>query len=135
MQTIPTRPSADPAEILRNLRRIDGTIAMYVDGRWKLAEDGATRALVNPANGETIATVAEGSAADAELAIVAARRAFDDGPWRSLGAADRAALLLKVADAIDAQRSEFVRIDTLNNGKPLRECEYDAIDAANCFRY
>jgi betaine-aldehyde dehydrogenase len=135
MQTIPTRPSADPAEILRNLRRIDGTIAMYVDGRWKLAEDGATRALVNPANGETIATVAEGSAADAELAIIAARRAFDDGPWRSVGAGDRAALLLKVADAIDAQRSEFVRIDTLNNGKPLRECEYDAIDAANCFRY
>ena len=44
-------------------------------------------------------------------------------------------LLFKVADAIDAVRDEFVRIDTLNNGKPLRESEYDAIDAANCFRY
>ncbi len=50
-------------------------------------------------------------------------------------AADRAALLFKVADAIDAARDEFARIDTLNNGKPLRESEYDAIDAANCFRY
>ncbi|MGA9946589.1 MAG: aldehyde dehydrogenase family protein, partial [Candidatus Cybelea sp.] len=61
--------------------------------------------------------------------------AFDGGPWRSLSAADRAALLFKVADAIDAARDEFMRIDTLNNGKPLRETEYDAVDAANCFRY
>ncbi|MGA7094977.1 MAG: aldehyde dehydrogenase family protein, partial [Candidatus Cybelea sp.] len=67
--------------------------------------------------------------------ILAARRAFDDGPWSSLSATDRAALLFKVADAIDAARDEFMRIDTLNNGKPLRETEYDAIDAANCFRY
>ncbi|MGA7248547.1 MAG: aldehyde dehydrogenase family protein, partial [Candidatus Cybelea sp.] len=56
-------------------------------------------------------------------------------PWSSLSATDRAALLFKVADAIDAARDEFMRIDTLNNGKPLRETEYDAIDAANCFRY
>jgi betaine-aldehyde dehydrogenase len=52
-----------------------------------------------------------------------------------MSAADRAALLFKVADAIDASRDEFMRIDTLNNGKPLRETEYDAVDAANCFRY
>ena len=44
-------------------------------------------------------------------------------------------MLFKVADAIDAHRDEFMRIDTLNNGKPLRETEYDAVDAANCFRY
>jgi betaine-aldehyde dehydrogenase len=135
MQTIPPGHAADPTNILRNLPRIGGAIPMYVNGRWKPAESGETRDLVNPSNGETIATVAEGNEADAEGAIRAARNAFDGGPWRSIGAADRAALLLKVADAIDAGRDEFVRIDTLNNGKPLRECEYDAIDAANCFRY
>lgn len=137
MQTIQpaTPPRVDIAELLRNLPRIGGTIPMYLDGRWKLAEDGGTRDLANPANGETIVTVAEGAAADAELAIRSARKAFDEGPWRETSAADRAALLLRVADAIDASRDEFVRIDTLNNGKPLRECEYDAIDAANCFRY
>ena len=85
--------------------------------------------------GEKIATIAEAGAADAQAAIVAARKAFDKGPWSSLSAAERAALLFKVADAIDAHRDEFMRIDTLNNGKPLRETEYDAIDAANCFRY
>jgi betaine-aldehyde dehydrogenase len=134
MQTSP-RISADPAEILKNLPRIGGTIPMYVDGVWRLAAGGGTRTLHNPANGEAIATVAEGTAADAETAIAAARRAFDDGPWPTMPAAERATLLFRVADAIDAVRDEFVRMDTLNNGKPLRESEYDAIDAANCFRY
>ena len=108
---------------------------MYVDGGWRLAAEGGTRELHNPANGRAIATVAEATATDAEAAIVAARRAFDDGPWGSMSAADRAALLFRVADAIDVHRDEFMRIDTLNNGKPLRETEYDAVDAANCFRY
>ncbi|MBV8489301.1 MAG: aldehyde dehydrogenase family protein [Candidatus Eremiobacteraeota bacterium] len=134
MQTS-NRPAVDPETILRSLPRSGGIIPMYVDGRWKLAADEATRDLVNPANGETIATVAEGAEHDAEQAIRAARRAFDEGPWGGFSAADRAALLFKVADAIDAHRDEFARIDTLNAGKPLREAEYDAIDAANCFRY
>ncbi|MGA8099981.1 MAG: aldehyde dehydrogenase family protein [Candidatus Cybelea sp.] len=133
MQT--THPAVSAEEILRDLPRINGVIPMYVDGGWRLASDGGTRELANPANGRIIATVAEANAADAETAILAARRAFDGGPWRSLSAADRAALLFKVADAIDAARDEFMRIDTLNNGKPLRETEYDAVDAANCFRY
>jgi len=122
-------------EILRNLPRIGGVIPMYVDGEWRLASDGATRDLQNPANGQVVAAVAEATATDAEAAIAAARRAFDQGPWSSTSAADRAALLFRVADAIDAARDEFARIDTLNNGKPLRETEYDAVDAANCFRY
>jgi betaine-aldehyde dehydrogenase len=133
MQT--THPQTQTDEILRNLPRIDGMIPMYVNGRWTLAAEGATRELFNPANGRAVATVAEASVADAQAAIEAARAAFDAGPWSSVGAADRATLLFKVADAIDARRDEFMRIDTLNNGKPLRETEYDAVDAANCFRY
>ncbi|HZV77039.1 MAG TPA: aldehyde dehydrogenase family protein, partial [Candidatus Babeliales bacterium] len=121
-----TEPAANAEEILQNLPRIGGVIPMYVDGSWRLATDGATRELNNPASGKLIATVAEATVADAEAAIAAARRAFDDGPWSSTSAADRAALLFKVADAIDAHRDEFMRIDTLNNGKPLRETEYDA---------
>ncbi len=122
-------------EILRNVPRKGGIVPMYVGGQWTLAADGGTRELLNPANGEPIATVAEGAQQDADRAIAAARKAFDDGPWGQSSAADRAALLFKVADAIDAARDEFARIDTLNNGKPLRETEYDAVDAANCFRY
>src|SRR5579871_1346603 len=124
MQTTESHVNAE--EILKNIPRIDGVVPMYVDGGWRIASDGGTRELLNPANGRPVATVAEGTADDAEAAIVAARRAFDDGPWGSTSAADRAALLFKVADAIDAHRDEFMRIDTLNNGKPLRETEYDA---------
>ncbi len=134
MQTA-SHPATRSEEILRNLPRIDGVIPMFVDGGWRLAAEGGTRELYNPGNGRVIATVAEATAADAEAAIAAARGAFDDGPWGSMTAADRAALLFKLADAIDAHRDEFMRIDTLNNGKPLRETEYDAVDSANCFRY
>ncbi|HEX3368804.1 MAG TPA: aldehyde dehydrogenase family protein [Candidatus Cybelea sp.] len=125
----------DPQSILANLPRDGGVIPMYVDGEWRLARSGATRDLFNPSNGRKIASIAEAGAEDAQAAIAAARNAFDRGPWASTTAADRAALLFKVADAIDAHREEFMRLDTLNNGKPLRETEYDTVDAANCFRY
>ncbi|MDQ2866054.1 MAG: aldehyde dehydrogenase family protein [Candidatus Eremiobacteraeota bacterium] len=108
---------------------------MYVDGRWCKASNGATRTLVDPATGATIATVAEGAREDARRAIASARRAFDEGPWRDVSALDRARLLIKLADKIDEHADELKRIDTLNNGKPLRETEYDVVDAANCFRY
>lgn len=122
-------------ETLAHLPRIGGVVPMYVDGEWRLGAEGRTRELFNPSNGESIATVAEAAEADVEAAVAAARKAFDEGPWASTNAAERAALLFRVADAIDAHRDEFMRIDTLNNGKPLRETEYDAVDAANCFRY
>ncbi len=127
--------SARAAEILRNLPRRDGAVPMYVNGAWRGAADGATRELVNPADGRAIVNVAEGNEADAQAAIEAARAAFDEGPWGASSAADRAALLFRVADAIDARRDEFSQMDTLNGGKPLRETEFDVADAANCFRY
>ncbi len=134
METIATT-AIRSEDILRNLPRINGIIPMYIGGKWALASDGATRDLINPSDGRVIARVVDANATDAERAIDAGRTAFDEGPWANTSAAERAALLFKVADAIDARRDEFMRIDTLNNGKPLRETEYDAVDAANCFRY
>jgi betaine-aldehyde dehydrogenase len=133
MQT--TDRAANAGEILRNLPRVDGVVPMYIGAQWRLAQDGGTREVHNPSNGSVIATVADGTAADVDTAVAAARTAFDEGPWSWTSAAERAALLFKLADAIDAHRDEFMRIDTLDNGKPLRETEYDAVDAANCFRY
>jgi betaine-aldehyde dehydrogenase len=130
-----THPVPHAEQILANLPRINGVIPMYLDGEWRLAAEGGTRELFNPASGEPIAVIAEGSVEDAQRAIAAARKAFDEGPWGSMAAAERAALLFRLADEIDAHREELMRIDTLNNGKPLRETEYDVVDAANCFRY
>jgi betaine-aldehyde dehydrogenase len=130
-----THPAPHAEHILANLPRINGVIPMYVDGDWRLAAEGGTRELFNPASGEPIAVVTEGTREDAQRAIAAARRAFDEGTWSSMAATERAALLFRLADEIDAHREELMRIDTLNNGKPLRETEYDVVDAANCFRY
>ena len=108
---------------------------MFVGGTWCAASDRGVRTLLNPATGEPIASVAEGTRADADRAISAARHAFDTGPWGQMFAHDRARLLTRLADAIEEHAEEFSQIDTLNNGKPLRETQYDVADAANCFRY
>jgi len=122
-------------DLLKNLKTKDGVCLMYVNGAWVPASDGGARELVNPSNEEVVARVAEGTEKDAQTAIAAAREAFDNGPWRDTAALDRAKLLFKLADIIEEHAPELSRMETLNNGKPLRETEYDVTDAANCFRY
>ncbi|MFZ1017767.1 MAG: aldehyde dehydrogenase family protein, partial [Candidatus Cybelea sp.] len=82
MQVTANSP-ADPEAILAHLPHAGGVIPMYVDGQWQPARSGASRELFNPSNGQRIATIAEAEAEDVEAAIVAARNAFDRGPWAS----------------------------------------------------
>src|SRR6202012_3517018 len=76
---------------------------------------------VNPATEEVIAEVAEGDAADIDLAVKAARKAFDSGPWRKMDARDRGKLLHKLADLIEKNFDERAELETLDNGKPISE--------------
>lgn len=122
-------------ELLKNIPSKDGVMLMYIDGEFVASETGETRDVVNPGNGQVIATVAEAGQAEVDRAIRAARRAFDEDGWAESTALERASLLFKLADAIDANLNELAHIDTLDNGKPLREAEADIADAANCFRY
>jgi betaine-aldehyde dehydrogenase len=108
---------------------------MFIGGEWTDAAQGAIREIRNPANNEFIASVADGTEEDADRAIEAARRAFDDGPWPRMRAQERAPYLFRLADAIDANADELAANETHNNGKPLREARFDVADAANCFRY
>ncbi|CAM5790664.1 MULTISPECIES: aldehyde dehydrogenase family protein [Brevibacillus] len=108
---------------------------MYIDGQWVLGSDNQTREVINPANGEVIGLVTEGTRDDARKAVQAARRAFDKDGWQESKARDRAALLHKIADLLEQRVEEFASLDTLNNGKPLRESRYDVSDAVNQFRY
>src|ERR1700757_4318539 len=103
MDTLQNSTSPVTADhVLRNLVRSGDTMLMYIDGRWCEASDGGSRALSDPATGLTIARVAEGTREDARRAIEAARNAFDEGPWRSTTAVDRAKLLFALADKIEA---------------------------------
>ena len=108
----------------------------YINGRWQASVSGATRDVINPSNGEVIALVTDSVAEDSKQAIAAARHAFDhDGSWRRMAGPKRADMLLRIADAIAARADELAVMDTLDNGKPLREARCDVDDAVACFRY
>ena len=107
----------------------------YVNGRFVPAKAGRTREYLNPADNSILGVAADSEASDVEDAISAARVAFDHGPWPWTPAAERAGKLFKLADLIEANAEELARLDTLNNGKPLREARFDAADAAGCFRF
>ncbi|MBE2181286.1 MAG: aldehyde dehydrogenase family protein [Chthoniobacterales bacterium] len=111
------------------------TLLNHINGRWVAAQQGATREILNPASNGVIAKATDSGATDAEAAITAARAAFDGGPWGQTTGPDRAARLFALADLVEKHAEEFARLDTENNGKPLREARFDAADAAGCFRY
>ncbi|MGE7601665.1 aldehyde dehydrogenase family protein [Peribacillus sp. NPDC097675] len=108
---------------------------MYINGKWLHAVKGETRDIINPANGEVITLVADGSVEDVKIAINAARWAFDRGEWTEMSARSRADLLYKVADKLTNRVEEFAQLETLNNGKPYREAKYDIHDAINQLHY
>lgn len=108
----------------------------YINGQWQASVSGGTREIINPGNGEVLALVTDSVAEDSKQAIAAAKAAFyQSGAWRRMAGPKRADLLLRIADAIAARADELAVMDTLDNGKPLREARCDVDDAAACFRY
>jgi betaine-aldehyde dehydrogenase len=91
---------------------------MFINGEWVNSSDGATRDIIGPATGEVIATVQEGTAEDANRAIAAAKKAFED-VWFDSTPKDRQLALLKLADAVEANAEEIVQLESRNVGKPV----------------
>src|SRR5207344_3291134 len=91
---------------------------MFIGGKWVDSVSGKTFATVNPATGETICQVAEGDKADIDLAVKAARKAFESGPWPKMNASERGRLLNKLADLIEKNAEELAALESLDNGKP-----------------
>lgn len=109
---------------------------LLIDGKWKNSVSGKTFATVNPATEEVIANVAEGDAADIDLAAKAARKAFESGPWARMDARDRGRLIGKLADLMEANLEELAALETLDNGKPIRDARAaDLPLAIDCLRY
>ena len=108
---------------------------MLIDGKFVKALNGAEREIRDPADGAVLARVPEASAGDVKLAIAAARRAFDEGPWRKTSAQDRGKFLFKIGELIRANAKALAELEVRNMGKPLAEAEYDVADAANCFEF
>jgi acyl-CoA reductase-like NAD-dependent aldehyde dehydrogenase len=109
---------------------------LYIDGKWVDPRSDESFETFNPATGEVLATIAAGGADDADAAVVAARRAFDEGLWgQSSAPRDRASLLLRVAGMIRRDRERLAELETLDNGKPLDDALWDVDEAAYMFEY
>lgn len=108
----------------------------FIDGEWVPAASGKTFQTVNPATEEVICEVAEGDAEDVDRAVKAARRAFDSGEWRRMDARDRGALILRLANLMEEELDELAALETLDNGKPIRDARAaDVPLAIDCLRY
>ena len=94
---------------------------IFIDGQWLPSQSGKTFETINPATEEVIANVAEGDAADIDLAVKAARAAFESGPWTRMDARDRGQLIYKLADLIEQEFDELAALESLDNGKPISD--------------
>src|SRR5437764_6477890 len=91
---------------------------------------------MNPATGDVICQVAEGDKADIDLAVKAARRAFEEGPWSKMSAAERGRLINKFADLIEKNQEELAALESLDNGKPYTDAlNADLALTVKCYRY
>ena len=109
---------------------------LLIDGEWVDAVSGKTFAVEDPATQETIAHVAEGDAADIDRAVAAARRAFESGPWATMLPAERAKLVWRLGDLLEAHADELAELEALDNGKPITAARRDDVGGSiNMFRY
>lgn len=108
---------------------------MYIDGQPVDAASGETITRHSPAHGVPVATWPRAGKDDTERAIAAARRAFDHGPWAGMGAAERAKVLFKAADLIEAQAEELGLVESLETGKPILQAIGEIHGAVDVWRF
>src|SRR5437667_9059487 len=96
---------------------IQKPLKMLINGNWVEAVSGKTFPTYDPSTGEVLATVAEGDRADIDLAVKAARKAFESGPWRKMSPSERGRLIWKLGDLIDEHLEECGSLESLDNVK------------------
>jgi phenylacetaldehyde dehydrogenase len=115
------------AEFLRREHKL------LIDGKGVSAASGKVFKTYDPGTGRAIAQVAEGDAADVDLAVAAARRAFESGPWNKITPSDRGRLIWKIADLLEENADELAELESLDNGRPLDMGP--VVHSADLFRY
>jgi phenylacetaldehyde dehydrogenase len=109
---------------------------LLINGEWVEARSGETFEVWDPADGETIARCAAGDAADVDLAVKAARRAFDDSEWSRMTASDRGRIIWRIGDLILENADELATIESIDNGKPRTIARAADVElAADLFHY
>ncbi|MEU4146853.1 aldehyde dehydrogenase family protein [Streptomyces parvulus] len=108
---------------------------LFVDGEWTGAVGGGRRDVINPYDASVVQQVDEADEADVDLAVAAARRAFDRGDWSSAPTRERADVLLRVSRFLLRDQEEIAHVESLDTGKTLKEARIDVEDVSNAFRY
>ncbi|KPZ12274.1 NAD-dependent aldehyde dehydrogenase [Pseudomonas amygdali pv. ulmi] len=108
---------------------------LYIDGHWVKPVLGGTFPTIDPSNETVLAHVAAATAADIDLAVKAARKAFDEGPWPQTTGAQRAVVLRRIAAGIRARLDALAALEVQDNGKPFPEAQWDIGDTAGCFDF
>lgn len=122
-------------DLLRRAKELDLPDQHHIDGVDEPG-GGASFAVVSPRDGQVLVEVADARSAEVDLAVAAARRAFDSGPWPRLAPADRGRILLRVAELLEERREKLALTITLEMGKPFREAHDIELRAAiNTFRW
>ncbi|MCZ2849831.1 aldehyde dehydrogenase family protein [Modestobacter sp. VKM Ac-2978] len=136
---LPTPGGSGPlsaAEWAERASRVRPREELFIDGRWTPARAGGVQPSTNPATGAVIAQVASGRAEDVDVAVAAARAAFQRGDWSRAAPADRKRVLLRLADLVEANAEELALLDTLDAGKLISETTgVDVPGTAATFRW
>ena len=111
------------------------TFQMYIDGEWTDGSEGQTMESINPATGKVWASFACTSKDDVERAVVAARRALNEGPWSTMTATQRGKLLYKLSELIEQNASKLGEYETTDSGKLLAETQMQTAYVADYYRY
>ena len=107
-------------EVSKTTRDFVGTTRrLLIDGQWVEAASGKTFVTTDPATEQEITHVAHGEAEDIDRAVAAARRAFEEGPWRTITPSARGQIIWRLADLLEKHADEFAELEALDNGKPL----------------
>ncbi|TWH04718.1 phenylacetaldehyde dehydrogenase [Nocardioides sp. J9] len=133
-----TTVSNDTASLLPSVSSfLSSPRQLLIDGEWVDAQDGRTFATLNPATEEELVQVAQGSAADVDRAVAAARRAFEAGsPWARMTPRERSHLLWRIGDLVEAHADELAQLEALDNGKRVEAArDGDVATTAELFRY
>lgn len=100
---------------------LQGKKHLFINGEFVESKSGETFEVHDPSSGKVIANVYEAKSEDVDLAVRAARVAFDNGPWSTISASERSRLMYKLADLMEEHKEELAILETLDNGKPITE--------------
>jgi gamma-glutamyl-gamma-aminobutyraldehyde dehydrogenase len=108
----------------------------FIDGTFRPAASGARFPTENPATGQQLAEIAAGDIEDIDIAVRAARRAFDAGVWSKRSPTERKQVLLQFAGLLEANLEELAQLEALDAGKPITDCrEVDIPETVRTFRW